>query len=102
MVFFTRKRSLVQFQLLLPVFMNDELQTFARQYLKENLSKLSKDQHNFFKAMYGRGVIRHGNFTRSLEQAYSIPIEEIINKMPVQKLDWAMQQVKNSLNELKL
>jgi len=29
----------------------------------------------------------------------SLPINEIVDKMPAKQLDWAMQQVQNTLNK---
>lgn len=64
--------------------MNQTLQDFARQELKAGLAKLPESHHNLFKRMYS-----HKNL--------SLPINEVVDKMDVSKLDWAMTQVKNGL-----
>lgn len=67
--------------------MNEELSTFARKYLKKNLSKLPEGYVNVFKLMYS-------------ESNPELSVEKVVDKMPEKKLDWAMSQVKNSLDKL--
>ena len=76
--------------------MNIQLQEFARQTLKDGLKQLPHDWQNTFKLMYGRN-----NGKRSVEDAKLMPIESIVEEIPPDKLDWAMQQVKNSIEKLK-
>lgn len=64
--------------------MNAQLQAFARNYLKEGLALLSEEQQMVFKRMYS-----HTNL--------DLPINEVVDKMPENKLDWAMQQVENTI-----
>ena len=64
--------------------MNEELSTFARNYLKENLVKLNEGQLNVFKQMYSPV-----NPDRTIDQ--------VVDAMPEEKLDWAMSQVQNTL-----
>ena len=68
--------------------MNNELQNFAKDYLKDNLAKCSVEQRYIFRLMYG----------------YNKPeltINEIVDAMPEDKLDWAMDQVKRTLDNKK-
>jgi len=65
--------------------MNNQLQEFARQTIKDGLSKLPEDWQRKFKLMYGKE---------------SMSIEEVVEKMDESKLDWAMQQVEKSLAKL--
>lgn len=67
--------------------MNQQLQQFARQTLKDGLAKLSEDSQLVFKRMYSH---------RDLAK----PINDVVDDMPPEKLDWAMQQVENSLRKL--
>jgi hypothetical protein len=67
--------------------MNDQLQQFARKTLKDGLSKLSEDYHVRFKQMYSHDSL-------------SLPIQEVVDKMPAEKLDWAMEQVQNTLRKI--
>jgi len=64
--------------------MNEELATFARKFLKENIQKLSEGHHRVFRQMYSA-------------DNPDLAIDKVIDKMPDNKLDWAMSQVKNSL-----
>ena len=68
--------------------MNSELQQFARNQLKIKLAKCTEKQQRFFKQMYA-----HGNLELS--------INDVIDKMDNDKLDWAMQQVQTTLNKKK-
>lgn len=75
--------------------MNHILQKVAREYLKENIQKLPEDWQHTFKLMYARN-----NGRRSVEEASLIPINDAIDRMPEESLDWAMIQVENSLIKL--
>lgn len=75
--------------------MNAELQSFARQQLKAGLEKLPEGWQGKFKLMYARDGGK-----RSVEDAKAMPIDAVVEQMPDDKLDWAMQQVKNSLAQI--
>ena len=64
--------------------MNTQLQDFARGKLKEGLSKCTEPQQMLFKRMYSH---------KNLE----LPIDEVVDNMPWEKLDRAMQQVQSTL-----
>lgn len=66
--------------------MNQTLQNFARQQLKDGLSKLPESNQLIFKRMYSH---------TDLEK----PINDVVDAMPPEKLDWAMQQVEASLKK---
>ena len=68
--------------------MNNQLQEFAREQLKIGLSKLPEDSQMIFKRMYS-----HENLDAD--------INDVVDSMPEDRLDWAMQQVKNSVNTIK-
>lgn len=74
--------------------MNRHLIDFARKYLKDNLAKLPKSWHETFILMYGRD-----NERRSVEEAKALDINDVVDNMPTDKLDWAMSQVENSLRK---
>jgi hypothetical protein len=70
---------------------NRTLEKFARDYLKENIAKLPAEKNqSFFKKMYAAGKL--GPSPR-----LDMPIEDIIDAMPVLSLDWAIVQVQNTL-----
>ena len=66
--------------------MNDQLQTHARDTLKEGLAQCSDGEQLLFKRMYA-----HGNL--------DMPISEVVNNMDTDRLDWAMDQVKRTLDK---
>ena len=72
--------------------MNEQLQTFARNALKAGLAELPESWQNTFKLMYARD-----NGKRSVDEALAIPINQVVDEMPADNLDWAMQQVNTSL-----
>ena len=75
--------------------MNNTLQDFAREQLLIGLSQLPEGWVTRFKQMYGRD-----NGRRTLADTEAMDIREVVFQMPEDKLDWAMQQVSNSLAKL--
>lgn len=80
--------------------MNYQMQEFARRTLKEGLAKLNEGNHRVFKLVYGRGKAIRGIPARSVEEAEKMPINDVVDEIPDDKLDWAMQQVERSLVKL--
>ena len=74
--------------------MNEELQSYARSYILDGLSKLPEHNRTIFRMMYGRN-----NGKRSLELSLGMSLEDVVKEIPSNKLDWAMQQIKNTLVE---
>lgn len=68
--------------------MNEKLQNFARNELKSGLAQLPESWQRTFKLMYG-----HKN--------PDVNINDIVDKIPAEKLSWAMEQVDKSIKELK-
>lgn len=66
--------------------MNKTLAAFARERLKLGLVQCTDAQQHLFKRMY---------CPRSLER----PIDEVVDAMTDDKLDWAMQQVERTLEK---
>lgn len=66
--------------------MNEKLKDFAREELKKGLSKLPESWQLRFKQMYS-----HGNLDAD--------INDVVDNMPEEKLDWAMEQVERSLEK---
>lgn len=56
--------------------MNQTLQNFARQYLKDGLEQLSPEQLRVFALMYGRK-----NGARSVEDSVAMPLASIVDEM---------------------
>jgi len=65
--------------------MNETLQNWARQSLKEGLKTLPEANQLIFKRMYS---------PHNLEA----DIDDVVDNMPVEKLDWAMQQVDRTIS----
>jgi hypothetical protein len=70
---------------------NQKLQDYARNYLKTELAKLPEGNQSLFKLMYGRN-----GGTRPVEETSAMPVDSVVDEMPADKLDWAMQQVINT------
>lgn len=64
--------------------MNQTISTFARNELKAGLSKCSETQQLLFKRIYSYKNI-------------DLPINDVVDQMPNEKLDWAMQQVEKTI-----
>lgn len=64
--------------------MNNQLQEFARNTLKEGLTKCTDGQQLIFKRMYSH---------KDLDK----PINDVVDNIAEDKLDWAMQQIENTL-----
>lgn len=72
--------------------MNEQLQNFARQTLKDGLAQLPPERQRNFKLMYSSG--------NTVEDKLSKDIVDVVDSMPAEQLDWAMQQVQNSLAKI--
>lgn len=68
--------------------MNEQLQQYARQNIKEGLNKCTEKQRYFFKRMYSHD---------DLESA----MDDVVKGISVEQLDWAMQQVKRTVDQNK-
>ena len=64
--------------------MNSQLASYARKKIKEGLSELTVKHQMFFKRLYS-----HKN--------RDLSIDTIVDKMPEEKLNQALNQVQNSL-----
>ena len=68
--------------------MNNQLEKFARDTLKISLTQCTEAQQHRFKQMYANGHLKNS-------------IDTIVNMMDIDKLDWAMQQVKATIDKEK-
>lgn len=68
--------------------MNNSVQDFVRNQLKSGLAKLPENWLFTFKRMYS-----HDNLEAT--------IDEIVDNLQEDKLDWALTQVENSLKKLR-
>lgn len=75
--------------------MNDKLRAFAEAEILKGLQQLPEDWQMKFKLMYGRQ-----NGKRPLEESKAMLIEDVIREVPDDRIDWAMQQVENSIKSL--
>jgi len=67
--------------------MNEKLQEYARTTLKKQLQMLTDRNRDIFKRMYSPDNIE-------------LDINEAVDNMPAEKLDWAMQQVQRTVDKL--
>lgn len=65
---------------------SEVLQDFVRQKLKDGLLKCRSEHNHMFKRMYS-----HENLSADLN--------DVVDAMPVDKLDWAMRQVERTIEE---
>ncbi len=63
--------------------MNELLTKYAQRYIKDGLAKCTAKQIMLFKRMYSHADL-------------DAEIESIVENMPNEKLDWAMQQVQKT------
>ena len=66
--------------------MNESLQRFARKQIKNGLKQCTKEQVQLFRRMYA-----HTNPDWTIEQ--------VVEAMPEDKLDWTMQQVARTIKK---
>lgn len=66
--------------------MNEELQNYARTKIKSGLAQCSEGQQKLFRRMYS-----HDDLTQE--------INDVVDNMPSEKLDWAMQQITRTLEK---
>ena len=66
--------------------MNDDLQDYARIKLKEGLAKLPHTHHRLFKRMYS-----HEDIDKD--------INIVVDEMPDDEFEWAIQQVRTSIKK---
>lgn len=72
--------------------MNQTLQDFARQKLRDGLAKLPNDHLRMFRLMYARNVGK-----RLVADAVLMPIADVVEEIPANRLSWALTQVENGL-----
>lgn len=68
--------------------MNKILQDFARSWLIEHLGQCTEPQRDLFVRMYGHWM------------GPAVTIDKLVSVMPVDKPDWAMEQVDRTLKKL--
>ena len=66
--------------------MNNQLKEFARRTIKDGLAKCTGGQVHIFKRMYSF-------------KNMDTDINTIVDNMPDEKLDWAMEQVRRTLEK---
>lgn len=66
--------------------MNEQLQKYARDILKDRLSQCTDSEQLLFKRMYAHNKLE-------------MPINDVVNNMESERLDWAMQQVQRTLQK---
>ena len=74
--------------------MNAQLQEFARAQIKDMLAQLGDGERRLFKLMYALPGRNH-----SAEERDAVPIDDVVDRMEPDCLDWAMQQCLNTLKK---
>jgi hypothetical protein len=64
--------------------MNETMQAFARQTLKDGLAKLNPKNHRMFNQMYN-------------PENLDADVNDTVDDIDASKLDWAMQQVERTI-----
>ena len=64
--------------------MNKILKQFTKSELKKGLDKCTEKEAHLFKRLYSNNNL-------------DLPINDVVDNIPDEKLDWAMQQVENTL-----
>lgn len=67
--------------------MNKYLEKYARDFIKTGLGTLPESNRLVFARLYS-------------SKAPDRPINDVVNSMPKDQLDWAMMQVQNSVDKL--
>ena len=74
--------------------MNKTTESFLRNEIKEGLKMLKPENHEMFKRMYaGR--------TEEDKADMEMPIDLVVDNMPVEKLDHALSQIERTIKNLK-
>ena len=77
--------------------MNDTLSAFARQQLKDGLAQCTDKQQYVFRLMYAGPTEPRLRTPEVLAEMRKANINDVVDAMPDDKLDWAMSQVKATL-----
>ena len=84
--------------------MNKEIQDFSRQFIKDNLRLLPESTQINFKRMYSHYYVfdleGNSHYKNKSEADLEKNINDVVDDIPSDKLDWAMTQVKNSVLNL--
>lgn len=69
--------------------MNSTIEKFTRAEIKQGLNKCTEPQQLLFKRMYS-----HKNT--------ALPIDIVVDNMPIEKLDWALTQIEKTFQKNKI
>lgn len=79
--------------------MNDQLKQFARQTLKDGLAQCTEKQQAVFRLMYSEPTDPRDRNPEVVARIKAADIEDVVDNMPAEKLDWAMDQMQTTLNK---
>ncbi len=77
--------------------MNDALNAFARQTLKDGLARCTEAQQAVFRLMYSEPTEPGQRTPEVVARIKAADIEDVVDGIPDEKLDWAMTQVETTL-----
>lgn len=80
--------------------MNETIKEFAKSKIREGLAEIPEEWQITFKLMYARGKRVKHLWQRSVEEAKLVPLDQVVDEIPDEKLDWALTQIENSLKSL--
>ena len=71
-----------------------------RAHLKHGLEQCTQDERVIFVRMYGpHEAMKNDKFMFDVEMLAKYQINDVVDKMPDAKLDWAVQQVERSIQK---
>lgn len=76
---------------------NETLTNAGKQILKDLLAQCTEPQQEMFKLMYARD-----NGKRSIEDAKAMPINNVVDLMENEKIDWAITQCERTVEKNKI
>jgi hypothetical protein len=77
--------------------MNDVLKEFAKRTIKNGLARCTERQREIFKLGYSEPGEPRDRTPEVIAKIKAADIEDVVDGMPDEKLSWAMEQVKTTL-----
>ena len=76
-----------------------EGQAEKRRVLKVNLAKCTQEQRVKFARMYGPQIYSKDDFIHNIDALAKFNLDEVVDAMPLRKLNWAIHQVLTTVEE---
>jgi len=75
----------------------DRIEGLRRARLKDRLKLCTVPERTIFVRMYGPQEATNDDFMLNIEQIAKHNMNEVVDKMPLDRLDWALKQVARTL-----